>query len=51
LVAVNRDGTRILAVGRQALEMVGRAPDTIQVVRPMREGVIEVLKRNQSYLR
>jgi len=40
LVALNRDGTRILAVGRQALEMVGRAPDTIQVVRPMREGVI-----------
>ena len=40
LVAVNRDGTRILAVGRQALEMVGRAPDTIQVVRPMRDGVI-----------
>ena len=40
LVALNRDGTRILAVGRQALEMVGRAPDTIQVVRPMRDGVI-----------
>ncbi len=39
LVAVNRDSTRILAVGRQALEVVGRAPDTIQVVRPMREGV------------
>ena len=36
LVAVNRDGTRILAVGRQAFEMVGRTPDTIQVVRPMR---------------
>ncbi len=40
LVALNRDGTRILAVGRQAFEMVGRAPDTIQVVRPMRDGVI-----------
>jgi len=40
LVAVNRDGTRILAVGKDALEMVGRAPDTIQIVRPMREGVI-----------
>lgn len=40
LVAINRDGTRILAVGRQAFEMVGRAPDAIQVVRPMREGVI-----------
>src|SRR5256712_7957539 len=40
LVAVNRDSTRILAVGRQAFEMLGRAPDTIQVVRPMRDGVI-----------
>ena len=40
LVALNRDGTRILAVGREAFEMVGRAPDAIQVVRPMREGVI-----------
>ncbi len=39
LVAVNRDGTRILAVGKEAFEMVGRAPDSIQVV-PMRERVI-----------
>ncbi|HLQ62059.1 MAG TPA: rod shape-determining protein, partial [Candidatus Acidoferrales bacterium] len=40
LVAVNRDGTRILAVGRQAQEMVGRTPDAIQVIRPMRDGAI-----------
>src|SRR5205823_603748 len=40
LVAVNRDGTRILAIGRQAQEMVGRTSDAIQVVRPMRECVI-----------
>ena len=40
LVAVNRDGSRILAVGRQAFEMVGRTPETIQVIRPMRDGVI-----------
>jgi rod shape-determining protein MreB len=40
LVAVNRDGTRILAVGREAFEMIGRTPETIQIVRPMREGVI-----------
>ena len=40
LVAVNRDGSRILAIGRQAQEMVGRTPDAINVVRPMREGVI-----------
>ena len=40
LVAVNRDGSRILAIGRQAQEMLGRTPDAINVVRPMREGVI-----------
>ena len=40
LVAVNRDGTRMLAIGRQAQEMIGRTPDGITVVRPMREGVI-----------
>jgi len=40
LVALNRDGTKILAVGRQAAEMVGRTPDSITIVRPMREGVI-----------
>jgi len=40
MVAVNRDGTRVLAVGRQAFEMMGRAPESIHVVRPMREGVI-----------
>lgn len=40
LVAVNRDGSRILAVGRQAFEMVGRTPEAITVVRPMRDGVI-----------
>jgi len=40
LVAVDRDGTRILAVGKQAFDMVGRAPESIQLVRPMREGAI-----------
>lgn len=40
LVAVNRDSTRIRAIGKQALEMAGRAPESIQVVRPMREGMI-----------
>ena len=40
LVAVSADGTRIMAVGSKALDMVGRTPDAIQVVRPMRDGVI-----------
>jgi rod shape-determining protein MreB len=39
LVAVNRDSTRIMAVGKEAFEVAGRSPDTIHVVRPMRQGV------------
>jgi rod shape-determining protein MreB len=36
LAAVNGDGTRILAVGRQAEEMAGSSSNGIHVVRPMR---------------
>ena len=40
--AVNGDGTRILAVGRQAEEMAGPTPNGVHVVRPMQvtEGVL-----------
>jgi len=51
LVAVNRDGTRILAIGRQAQEMVGRTPDAIQIVRPMRDGVIADFEVTEDLLR
>src|ERR1700680_3372235 len=50
LVALNRDGTRILAVGRQALEMVGRTPDKIKVVLPMRDWVIAVFVVTEGML-
>lgn len=31
---------RVLAVGHEAKEMLGRTPDTIRAVRPIKEGVI-----------
>ena len=40
VVAVSLADNRILAVGDAAKEMTGRTPDTIQVYRPLREGVI-----------
>jgi rod shape-determining protein MreB and related proteins len=40
LVAVDRTSSKILAVGTRAFEMVGRTPEAIEVVRPVREGVI-----------
>ncbi len=40
VVALSTKSGRVLAVGRQAMEMMGRNPDTIEVIRPMRSGVI-----------
>lgn len=40
LVAVDGEGTRILAIGKQAFEMMGRASDSIRFVRPIHEGAI-----------
>lgn len=40
VVALNDRGDRILEVGRAAKEMYGRTPDRIEVMRPLRDGVI-----------
>jgi rod shape-determining protein MreB len=40
VVARNRWSQRIVAVGGAALEMLGRTPDGIEAVRPIRSGVI-----------
>lgn len=40
VVAVSTDDNRVLAVGNEAKEMLGRTPDNITATRPMRDGVI-----------
>ena len=40
VVAVDRETKKILAVGKEAKEMLGKTPDHIMAVRPLREGVI-----------
>ena len=40
VVAVDKDTNRLLAVGREAQQMLGRTPGNIMAVRPLREGVI-----------
>src|ERR671936_969635 len=39
-VAIDRETGRYLAVGADAKELLGRAPDQIEVIRPLRSGVI-----------
>lgn len=40
IVAISPDEYRIMAVGEEASTMLGRSPDSIEVLRPMRDGVI-----------
>lgn len=40
VVAVSTDDNRVLAVGNEAKEMLGRTPENITATRPMRDGVI-----------
>ncbi|OWZ84613.1 rod shape-determining protein [Natranaerobius trueperi] len=40
VVAVNQDSGKVLAVGQEAYNMIGRTPGNIVAIRPMREGVI-----------
>lgn len=40
VVAINLDNNKVLAVGNEAKEMIGRTPGNIVAIRPMRDGVI-----------
>lgn len=51
VVAVSEHDNRILAVGIEAKEMIGRTPDDIIAYRPMRDGVIADYRVTEAMLR
>lgn len=51
VVAVSKDENKILAVGVEAKEMIGRTPDTIVADRPLKDGVIASYKTTEAMLR
>ena len=51
VVAVSQIDKRILAVGADAKEMIGRTPEEIIAYRPMRDGVIADYRVTQAMLR
>ncbi len=50
VVAIDRYTKEVLAVGRKAASMVGRTPENIVAVRPLRDGVIADFKLTQAML-
>src|SRR5512139_22546 len=51
VVAVHRDTNRVLAVGKEAKNMLGRTPGSIIAIRPMRDGVIANFEITEAMLR
>ncbi len=51
VVAISLADKRILAVGKEAKEMLGRTPDTIVARRPLKDGVIADYRTTEAMLR
>ncbi len=51
VVAISRNDNKIVAIGHEARAMLGRTPDTIEVARPMKGGVIADYVVTEAMLR
>lgn len=51
VVAISQIDKKVLAVGDEAKEMLGRTPDTIIALRPLKDGVIADYKTTEAMLR
>lgn len=51
VVAVAASDRSVLAVGEEAKEMIGRTPDTIVALRPLKDGVIADYRTTEAMLR
>src|ERR671914_1171696 len=51
VVAISEDDNRLVAVGEEAREMIGRTPGKVRAIRPMRDGVIADYLITEAMLR
>ncbi len=51
VVAINNNTKKVLAVGEEAKQMIGRTPGSIIAIRPLKDGVIADFDVTQSMLR
>jgi len=51
VVAVSVEENRVLAIGKEAKEMIGKTPDSIIAYRPLRDGVIADFRVTEAMLR
>lgn len=51
VVAVSMDDNKVLAVGHEAKDMLGRTPDTIIALKPLKDGVIADYRTTEAMIR
>ena len=51
VIAFHKRTERVVAIGREAYSMIGRAPDYLAVVRPLKDGVISDDELTQCMIR
>ena len=51
VVAISKDDKKVLAVGLEAKDMIGRTPDSIIAERPLKDGVIANYRTTEAMLR
>ena len=51
IVAVHTGSKKVIAVGREAKEMLGRTPGSISAIRPMKDGVIANFEITEAMIR
>src|SRR5215467_7672728 len=51
LVAIDRFSDEVIAVGNEALEMLGRSPEDVEVAYPMQDGVVADSELAQTMLK
>ena len=51
VVAINTNTKKVMAVGEEAKQMIGRTPGSIVAIRPMKDGVIADFETTQSMLK
>ncbi len=51
IVAVDRQTQRVLAIGYEAKEMLGRTPEDVMTIRPLKDGVIADFEKTEEMLR
>src|ERR1700693_5319409 len=50
IVAINKNSAEIVAVGREAKDMLGRTPGNVVAIKPMKDGVIADFKVTEKML-